>query len=101
MKEQQKTSPEDVERAAREFVEWTVRHAMAAGIGKRILLRLDELGMTQRELAKACHLTEVTVSRYVNYQRIPNAVSICMISRALGMTPNELLGWEETNVHTV
>ena len=33
--------------------------------------QLDELGMTQRELAEEIDVTEVSVSRWLNCERIP------------------------------
>ena len=62
------------------------------GIGDRIKERLDELGMSQRELAKACNVTEVSMSRYINNSRVPKGPMCVTIAEALGCSMEWLLG---------
>ena len=52
-------------------------------IGQRIRQRLDELHMTQRELAEMIDTTEVSISRYVCDTRTPNAIRLWKIAKAL------------------
>lgn len=62
------------------------------GMGKRITERLNELGMSQCELAKKVKITEVSLSRYINGDRTPKGPVISSIARALGVTSDWLLG---------
>ena len=48
--------------------------------------------MTQRELAEKTGLTEVTISRYVNGQRVPKGTEIVKISQAINVSCDYLLG---------
>lgn len=82
--------------AEKDFESWERAEADVIGIGYRIKNRLDEIGMSQRELADKCKLTEVSMSRYINGTRIPKASTICIMAKTLYTTPNSLLGWENT-----
>lgn len=61
-------------------------------MGGRIKQRLEELGMSQRELAKACKITDVSMSRYISGGRTPKGPIISQIARTLGVTSDWLLG---------
>lgn len=63
-------------------------------MGGRIKQRLEELGMSQRELAKACKITDVSMSRYISGDRTPKGPIISQIARTLGVTSDWLLGME-------
>ena len=67
-------------------------------LGERITKRLNELGMTQRELAATVGVTEITMSRYIRGSRTPNAVVVANIAKALGVTTDYLLGLEEHKI---
>ena len=54
---------------------------------------LAEYGMTQRELAEAAGLSEVTISRYMHKKTIPSIPAAINISYALSMTLEELLNF--------
>lgn len=54
-------------------------------IGQRIRQRLDELHMTQRELAEMIDTTEVSISRYVCDTRMPSADRLWKIAKALNV----------------
>ena len=82
--------------ARKDFESWERAEADVIGIGDRIKNRLDEIGMSQRELAGKCKLTEASMSRYINGTRIPKASMVCIMAKALYTTPNSLLGWEDT-----
>lgn len=67
-------------------------------LSERIKEQLEKQNMTQRELADKTGMTEVSISRYVSGQRMPNGVHIVKIAKALnvscdyltGLTDNEL-----------
>ena len=61
-------------------------------MGTRISKLLDERGMTQRGLADAIGVTEVSVSRYINGGRLPKGPIILNMAHVLGTTPEYILG---------
>lgn len=63
-------------------------------LGDRIAKRLSEMGISQRNLAMTVGVTEVTMSRYIKDKRIPNALILANICRALGVKADYLLGIE-------
>ena len=54
----------------------------------------NERKMSQSKLAELCEVTDVTMSRYFNGQRIPNAILLLKIANALGVNPCELLDYQ-------
>ena len=52
---------------------------------------LEAKGMSQRELADKVGITEVTLSRYVNGNRVPKAPVAMCIARALGVDIEEIV----------
>lgn len=69
-----------------------MQEAGELSIGDRLAIRLAKVGMTQRDLAKMLNVTEVSVSRYVNNQRVPKASVLARIADILSCTTDELLG---------
>ncbi len=67
---------------------------MSETLGGRISELLEKNGMTQRELAEAVSVTEVSMSRYINGDRVPKGPIIANIARALHTTTDYLLGRE-------
>lgn len=65
---------------------------MAAPIGARLTALLRERGMSQKELAEATNLTPAAVSRYVNGERVPRAITIAALAKALGVEPADITG---------
>lgn len=63
-------------------------------LGTRITDLLNKKGMSQRELAERAGVTEVSMSRYINGNRIPKAMQLANIARVLGVTSEYLLGKE-------
>ena len=61
-------------------------------IGKKIENRLQELNMTQKELAEAIDVTETSVSRYISKNRTPRAEILSKISKVLNISTEYLLG---------
>ncbi|MET3616640.1 transcriptional regulator with XRE-family HTH domain [Peptoniphilus olsenii] len=66
-------------------------------LGKRILKLLNEKNLTQRELAKIVGTTEVSIGRYINDKREPNATMLSEIANALNVSSDYLLG--RSNIH--
>ena len=54
--------------------------------------KLYETGMSQRMLADAVGVTEVTISRYVHGSRTPRASILKKMATALRTSPEDLLG---------
>lgn len=75
------------------FDELEKEEAQKLNLGERIKQKLDELGMSQRELAQAVKITEVSMSRYINNDRTPKGPLISQIARALGVSCDWLLGY--------
>ena len=63
-------------------------------IGDRIKQRLAEIGMSQRELAQAVNVTEVSMSRYIANNRTPKGPLINSIAKTLDVSCDWLLGME-------
>ena len=74
------------------FQEWEERDAKKLDVGGRIAKILYERKMTQRELAQKCHITEVSMSRYINNNRMPKGTVIVAVAKALGVSADYLLG---------
>lgn len=74
------------------FDELEKEEAQKLNLGERIKKRLEELGMSQRELASAVNVTEVSMSRYISNDRTPKGPVISQIARVLGVTSDWLLG---------
>ena len=64
-------------------------------LGNRIAKYLAERNISQRQFAARIEMTEVSVSRYVNNERLPNANVIMRMAKALHITTDELLGMNE------
>ena len=52
---------------------------------------MQEVGITQRELADESGVTEATISRYLNKQRMPTLKAFLNICYVLECQPNELI----------
>ena len=78
-----------------EFQNWEAQEAGELKFGDRVNILLCKKGMTQRELAKAIHMTDVSISRYINNSRVPKGTAIVAIAKALGVSTDVLLGVSE------
>ncbi|MBQ1266122.1 MAG: helix-turn-helix transcriptional regulator [Proteobacteria bacterium] len=56
---------------------------MNTSISEKLSLRLKQIGMTQRDLAKEIQMTEATVSRYISGERLPSVETLGKIADAL------------------
>lgn len=65
---------------------------MAALIGARLSALLKERGMSQKDLAEATNLTPAAVSRYVNGERVPRAITVASLAKALEVKPADITG---------
>lgn len=52
---------------------------------------MDEVGISQRQLAKKAHITEAALSRYLNKQRMPNMRTFMNLCYALHCEYSDLL----------
>ena len=66
-------------------------------LGKRILKLLNDKNLTQKELAKIVGTTEVSIGRYINDKREPNATMLASIANALNVSTDYLLGRPNTH----
>ncbi len=68
---------------------------------QRLTELLKEKGVSQKELAELVGVTEASISRYMNSERIPKSEIIANIATALHTTSDYLLGTEkEGNIDT-
>ena len=58
---------------------------------KNLIEMMNNVGMSQRDLAKETSLDESTISRYINKERIPTVKSIINISVALCCDIDDLI----------
>lgn len=65
---------------------------MTAPIGARLTALLRERGMSQKDLAEVTNLTPAAISRYVNGERVPRAITIAALAKALGVKPADITG---------
>ena len=65
---------------------------MTAPIGARLSALLRGRGMTQKELAEATNLTPAAISRYINGERVPRAITIAALAKALEVKPADITG---------
>lgn len=84
-----------------EFQNWEMLEAGDIRIGDRISCLLAKKGMAQRDLAKACGITEVSISRYINNERVPRATVIIEIAKALNVSADTLLGLQSTQTEII
>lgn len=62
-------------------------------IGERIVFLRDERGLSQKELAKALHITAATLSRYENDIYQPKLEFLCEMCKILNTSADFLLGF--------
>lgn len=63
-------------------------------LGKRISDLCQIYGLSQRELAGKVGVTEVSISRYVKGNRMPNGSVLAKLATALHTTVDDLMGVE-------
>ncbi len=68
---------------------------MASLVGARLTALLKQRGMTQKQLAEATNLTPAAVSRYVNGERVPRAITVAALAKALNVKPADITGTDD------
>ena len=68
---------------------------MEITLGKRIKQAMESKHITQKELAEKTYITQTTINRYINDQRMPNAMALKDICKALDVSPEWVLGISE------
>lgn len=63
-------------------------------INERIFDKLKEKGVSQKELSKLTGISQSTISDWKQHNKVPGADKIVAISKALGITVDELLSEE-------
>ncbi len=67
------------------------KEKLAKNIGRHIERKLQELNMTQKELATRTNMTEAGISRYISGQRLPRIDILLNIADALNCTIDYIL----------
>lgn len=62
--------------------------------GKKMRKLRNDLGLTQKELGKLVHVTNVSISGYEKNKRKPDVDTLTDIARCLNTTPNYLLDFD-------
>lgn len=62
---------------------------------ERLNALIKQNGWSQRELAQKVDVTQAAISFYVRGEKLPNSGVLVRIAKALGTTPNYLLGVSE------
>lgn len=52
--------------------------------------------MSQSELADATGINLATISQYEDGAYVPGGDKLCSLASALGVTPNDLIGWRSS-----
>ena len=60
-------------------------------LGENIRARRETVGMTQTTLAGEARVTVAAISQFETNVRLPNAYTFAAISKALGITMDELM----------
>lgn len=66
------------------------------GIGERIVQKMDELGISQKDVYSVTGFSKTTMSNYVNGRRIPNTVELYKLAKFFSVSMEWLLTGEET-----
>ncbi|HBN00292.1 MAG TPA: transcriptional regulator [Firmicutes bacterium] len=61
---------------------------------ERVKMFMNEKKMTQKQLAEKTGITEASMSKYLNGERTPRIDVVANLSKALGVTTDDLIGNE-------
>lgn len=64
-------------------------------LGEKISKLAEEKGITQRELADMVDVTEVSMSRFIQGNRMPQGLHLANLSKALGVSADYLISDDE------
>ena len=81
-----------------EFQNWELQEAAQMKLGDRLSAVLKRKHMTQKELSKRINVTEASICRYINNQRVPKATTVMKMAKVLDVDVDELLGLEREGV---
>lgn len=70
---------------------------MENNIGDKIREQLEIRGMSQKNLADACGITEAAVSRYINHGRIPKTIVLKKMAEVLSVDVNIFFNEKKDN----
>ena len=70
---------------------------MTTSLGKRLKKALVDREMMQKELAERAGTTEITISRYIRNDRIPQISIFINICKTLHVSADYLLGLKEND----
>lgn len=65
----------------------------------RLIEAIKAKGLTQNKLGELMNVNQATISRWLNGKREPDYQSLIMLCGFLDETPNNLLGYDETETH--
>lgn len=58
---------------------------------KRLQRRMEQLGLSQHELAKKSGVSQSSICRYLKAKQLPSAMVVRKLCKTLGMTQSELI----------
>ena len=64
--------------------------------GDNLQYMLDRVRMTQRDLAEETGLSEASISRYINKERIPSVRALVNIANALDCSLDDIMDFGDT-----
>ena len=70
---------------------------MENNIGDKIREQLEIRGMSQKNLADACGITEAAVSRYINHGRMPKTIILKKMAEVLSVDVNIFFNEKKEN----
>lgn len=66
------------------------------GIGERIAQKMNELGISQKDVYSITGFSKTTMSNYVNGRRMPNTIELYKLAKFFSVSMEWLLTGEET-----
>lgn len=74
---------------------------MKSGFSERLKESIQDRGITQRMLATLTGTTEVSISRWANGSRLPNADALYRLCKALDVSADYLLGLSDERANNM
>lgn len=66
------------------------RNKIAVRLSRNLLRLRKAKSFTQKELSERTGITDISISRYENGERIPDAVNLYLLAKALGVKVEDL-----------
>lgn len=70
-----------------------------ARFSEELASRMQESGITDRDMALYCRISEANLPGYRNGERLPNPWYLVLMAERLDCSVNDLLGFDETEDH--